>query len=230
MLEAGLGEEVGCALEDAGGEHGAGAVVVERDGEGEDAPGELWPPGSAGRTGRGGCGRCRSRAFRQRSGGPRANRRERGELLEEAAANEPVARLAEVFGGGVVAVDPVAGGVEDLDQNVGADGQRDAGVEEVARVHDDAGTAAAGLEGAKRGEQIVDGAVALEQVHVFHSAEVAFERGGHDDDGDVGAAAAQQGGDFGAELPGAEMVIEDRDVNLIEELGGLFDGGGVNES
>ena len=70
--------------------------------------------------------------------------------------------------------------------------------------------------------------MALEQVHVLDAAEVAVERGGHDDDGDLGAAPAQIGGDFGAELAGAEVVVEDGDVDLVEELGGFFDGGGGN--
>ncbi len=68
--------------------------------------------------------------------------------------------------------------------------------------------------------------MALEQVHVFDAAEVAVERGGEDDDGDVRAAAAKESGDFGAELAGAEVVVEDGDVDVVEELGGLFDGGG----
>ena len=49
-------------------------------------------------------------------------------LVEDVAAGEPVAGLAKIFGGSVVAVQPVAVGVEDLDEDVGADGERDAGV------------------------------------------------------------------------------------------------------
>ncbi len=116
--------------------------------------------------------------------------------------------------------------VEDLDEDVGADGEGDAGVEEVAGVDDDGSAAAFGVEGAEGGEEIFDGAVALEEMHVFDAAEVAVERGGEDDDGDVGAAAAKEGGDLGAELAGAEVVVEDGDVDAVEELGGLFDGGG----
>ena len=153
---------------------------------------------------------------------------ERGHLGGRTAAGKPVAGLAEVFGGGVVAVEPDAAVVEDLDEDVGTDGQRDAGVEEVAGVDDDGSAAAFGFEGAERGEQVFDGAVAFEQVHVFGAAEETLERGGEDDDGDVGTAAAQQAGDFGAELPGAEMVVEDSDVDVVEELGCLFDGRGGN--
>jgi hypothetical protein len=81
---------------------------------------------------------------------------ERVELLKDAAAYEPVARLAEVFGGGVVAVlpDPVL--VEDLDENVGADGERETGVKEVASVNDDGGAAAFCAEGAESVEEILD--------------------------------------------------------------------------
>jgi hypothetical protein len=68
--------------------------------------------------------------------------------------------------------------------------------------------------------------VALEEMHVFDTAEVAVERGGEDDDGDVRTAASKKGGDLGSKLPGAEMVVEDGDVNVVEEFGGLFDGGG----
>jgi hypothetical protein len=62
-------------------------------------------------------------------------------------------------------------------------------------------------------------------MHVFDAAQEAVERGGEDDDGDVGAAAAKEGGGFGAELAFAEMIVEDGDVDGVEELGGLFDGG-----
>ena len=148
------------------------------------------------------------------------------ELLKDAAAGEPVAGLTEIFGGGVVAVLPDALFVEDLHQHVGADGEGEAGVEEVARVDDDGSAAAFGPEGAERIQEVVDGAVALEQVHVFDAAEVAVEGSGEDDDGDVGAAAAKESGDLGAELAGSEVVVEDGDVDVVEELGGLFDGGG----
>ena len=62
-------------------------------------------------------------------------------------------------------------------------------------------------------------------MHVFYAAEVAVEGGGEDDDRDMGAAAAQAGGDFGAELAGAQVVVEDRDVNVMEELSSFFYGG-----
>jgi hypothetical protein len=65
-------------------------------------------------------------------------------------------------------------------------------------------------------------------VHVLYAAEVAVEGGGEDDDWDVGAASTQAGGDFGAELAGAEVVVEDRNVNVVKKLGGFFDGGGGN--
>ena len=74
-----------------------------------------------------------------------------GHLGKKILAGEPLARLPEIVGGGLVAVDPVAGGIEDLHQHVGADGEADAGVEEVAGVDDDGNAAALGLEGAKGG-------------------------------------------------------------------------------
>src|SRR6202012_392874 len=60
------------------------------------------------------------------------------------------------------------------------------------------------------------------------AAEETVERGGEDDDGDVGAAAAEKRGDFGAELACAEMIVEDGDVDVIEVLDGLVDGGSGN--
>jgi hypothetical protein len=148
------------------------------------------------------------------------------ELVEDAAAGEPVAGLTEVVGCGVVAVLPDAALIEDLDEDVGADGEGDAGVEEVARIDDDGSAAAFGSEGAESVEEIFDGAVAFEQVHVFDAAEVAVECGGEDDDGDVGTAAAEKRGDLGAELTCAEVIVEDGDVDVVEEVGGFFDGGG----
>jgi hypothetical protein len=68
--------------------------------------------------------------------------------------------------------------------------------------------------------------VAFEQMHVFDAAEVAIERGREDDDGDVGATAAEERGYFGAELACSEVVVENRDVDVVEEVGGFFDGGG----
>jgi hypothetical protein len=147
-------------------------------------------------------------------------------LLKDAAADEPVARLAEVLGGSIVAVLPDAVFVEDLDEDIRADGEGEARVEEVAGVDDDGSAAAFGAEGAEGVEEVVDVAVAFEEVHVFDPAEVAIERGREDDDGDVGAAAAEESGDFGAELAGAEVVVEDGDVDAVEEFSGFFDGGG----
>jgi hypothetical protein len=150
------------------------------------------------------------------------------QLLEDAAADEPVARLTEVFGGSVVAVLPDAVFVEDLDEDVGADGERETGVEEVAGIDDDGSATTLGSERAEGVEEIFDGAVAFEQMHVFYAAEESIERGGKDDDGDVGTAAAQEGGDLGAELTVAEVIVEDGDVDVVEEFGGFFDGGGGN--
>jgi hypothetical protein len=67
--------------------------------------------------------------------------------------------------------------------------------------------------------------VAFEEVHVLDAAEVLVEGGGEDDDGDVWAAAAEKGGDLGAELACAEVVVEDGYVDVVEEFGCLFDAG-----
>jgi hypothetical protein len=63
-------------------------------------------------------------------------------------------------------------------------------------------------------------------MHVFDTAEEAVEGGGEDDDRDVRATAAEECGDLGTELTSAEVVVEDGDVDVVEELGGLLDGGG----
>jgi hypothetical protein len=68
--------------------------------------------------------------------------------------------------------------------------------------------------------------VAFEEMHVFDAAEVLIDGCGEDDDGDVGTAAAEEGGDLGTELAGAEVVVEDGDVDVVEEFSGLLDGGG----
>ena len=67
--------------------------------------------------------------------------------------------------------------------------------------------------------------MAFEEVHVLDAAEVAVEGCGEDDDGDVRAAAAEERGDLGPELAGTEVVVEDGDVDVVEELGGLFNAG-----
>src|SRR3984885_2751757 len=232
-LRAGLdeGKEFGGAggrfFKDARGEDHAVAVVVQGDGEGKDAPGEmllLWP------------GRIEQAAMTAVDVGlaceadglddvaPVAE--EGGHLLKDVAADEPVAGLLEVVGGGIVAVLPDAVFVEDLDEDVGSDGAGDAGVVEVARVDDDGSAAALGFEGAESVEEIFDGAVAFEEMHVFDAAEEAVEGGGEDDDGDVRTTAAEERGDLGTELAGAQVVVENGDVDVVEELGGLLDGGG----
>jgi hypothetical protein len=146
--------------------------------------------------------------------------------VEDTAAGEPVTRLAEIFGGAVVTVLPNTPLIKDLNKDVGADGEGETGVEEVAGVDDDGSAAAFGSEGAEGVEEIIDGAVAFEEVHVLDAAEVAVERGGENDDGDMGAATAKQSSDLGAELAGSEVIVEDRDIDVVEEVGGLFDGGG----
>jgi hypothetical protein len=222
------GEEVGGAwgfFEDAGGEDGSAAVVMERDGEGENAPGELLLVG-AGMIEQAAAGAIDVGLAAVADGlddfVPVAH--DGLQLLKDAAADEPVAGMAEVFGGSVVAVLPDAVFVEDLYEDVGADGEREAGVEEVAGVDDDGSAAAFGSEGAEGIEEIFDGAVAFEQMHVFDAAEEAVERGGEDDDGNVRTAATQESSYLGAELTMAEVIVEDGDVDVVEKFGRLFDG------
>ena len=125
-------------FEDAGGEDGSAAVVVEGDGKGEDAPGVLLLVGSglAEQTAVAAIDVCLAgEGYGLYDVAPVAHKG--GELLLDAAADEPVAGLAEVFGCSVVTVLPHALFVEDLDENIGTDGHGDAGIEEVAGVDDD---------------------------------------------------------------------------------------------
>jgi hypothetical protein len=223
------GEEVGGAwgfFEDARGEDGSAAVVVERDGERENAPGELLLIGTrlveeaaAGAVDVG----LAAVTDGLKNLAPVAH--DGMKLLKDATADEPVAGLAEVFGCGIIAMLPDAVFVEDLNEDVGADGAGETGVEEVAGIDDDGRAASFGAEGAERVEEVVDGAVAFEEMHVFDAAKESVEGGREDDDGDVRASAAKERGDFSAKLSGAEMVVEDGDVDVVEELDGLFDGG-----
>ncbi len=105
-------------------------------------------------------------------------------------------------------------------EDVRTDGEGDARVEEVAGVHDDGGAAAtAPGTSAEGGEQIVDGAMTFQQVHVLNSAEVAGEGCGHMIMmGTSGLCLRSLMGDLGAELARAEMVVEHGDVNLVQKL------------
>ena len=200
---------------------------MERDGKGEDAPGDVLfadpgnveePSASAvdvGLTGKG---------DGLEDVAPIAH--QGGHLVEDTAAGEPVSGLAEIGGCSVVAVKPDAMVIKDLYKDVGAYRERDAGVEEVSSIDDDRSAATFGLQGTERGEEVFDGAVALEEVHVLDAAEVTVERGGEDDDGDVGAATPEVGCNLGAELTGSQVIVEDSDVDVVEEFGRLFDGGG----
>jgi hypothetical protein len=56
-------------------------------------------------------------------------------------------------------------------------------------------------------------------MHVFDAAEVSIDGGGEDDDGDVGSSTAEKSAGLGAELSCAEMVVENRYIDLIELFG-----------
>jgi len=134
--------------------------------------------------------------------------------------------MAEILGSGVVAVEPDATVIEYLDEDIGADREGYAGVEEVAGVDDNRSAAMFGFESAESSEEIFDRAVALEQMHVFGATEEAVECCGENDDGNVGTAAAQKIGNFGAELSSPEMVVKHGYIRAVEEFSRLFDGGG----
>jgi len=65
-------------------------------------------------------------------------------------------------------------------------------------------------------------------MHVFDAAEVTIERSGKDDDRDMRVLAAETVCDFGTELASSQMVVENGDIDVVEELDGLFDSGGGN--
>jgi hypothetical protein len=221
------GVEGGRAVEDARGKDNSAAVIVEGDREGQDAPGDVVlvglrdveeSPAGAVDVGLAGEGDGLEDIA------PVAH--EGWHLVEDAAAREPVSGLAKIGGDSVVAVQPYTVIVKDLDEDVGTTRERDAGVVEIARIDYNGSAAAFGLQGTERGEEVFDGAVALEEVHVLDAAEVTVERGGEDDDGDVGAATPEVGCNLGAELTGSQVIVEDSDVDVVEEFGRLFDGGG----
>jgi hypothetical protein len=153
---------------------------------------------------------------------------ESGHLIEDAAARKPVAGLAEILGCSVIAVEPNTMVVEDLDKDVGADGEGDARVEEVACIHDDRGPEPLGLERTESGKEIVDGTVPLEQVHILGPAEVTLQGCRQDDDWNLGAVTTKVRGDLGAEPTRAKVVIEHGNVDMVEGLGGFLDCGGGN--
>ena len=220
------GGEGGGAFEDTSGEQNSGARVVEGDREGQNAPGgillsctgksEQAAPGAIdiGLTGL-------SNGAQHIAPVPHEGRH----LVEDAAAGKPVAGLTEILSGGVVAIEPYTVVVEDLHEDVGADREGDSGVEEIAGIDDDRRAEPFGFQRTEGREKILDGAVALKQVHILGTAEMTFEGGGEDDDGNMGTAAAKKTGDLGPELARAKMVVQNGDVDVVEELYGLLDGG-----
>jgi hypothetical protein len=63
-------------------------------------------------------------------------------------------------------------------------------------------------------------------MHVLNAAEVTVECCREDDDGNVWATAAKEGGNFGAELAGSEVIVKDGDIDIVEVVDGLFDSRG----
>ena len=139
-------------------------------------------------------------------------------------AREPIPWPLQQTGTGLVHIHPLPIGVKDLKHHVLADRHGDAGVEEVARIDHHRLSAMLGLKGTQRGDQIVDRAVTLEQVHVFHPAKAPLQGGGKDDDGHFRPAPAQNAGHLRTELARAQMVIEHGDVDLVDQLLRFADG------
>jgi len=138
---------------------------------------------------------------------------------------KPAAVVAEDLRAKFVDINPIALRVENFEDDAIAYGHLDSRIKKVTSVDDDRFAAALGLKAAERIDHVVDGAVALEQVHVLDAAETTLERGGEDDDGDFGAQCAKAGGDFCAEFAGAEMVVEDSYINFVKMFFSLGDSG-----
>ncbi len=153
----------------------------------------------------------------------------RGELrhlVEHVFAAEPVARALQQARAGLVHVLPVAPGVQHFEHHVVAHRHVDARVEEVARIHHHRLARALGPERTQRRHQIVDRAVALEQVHVLGAAEAPLQGGRQDDDGHLRAGLPQLLRDFGTELARAQVVVQHRHVDRVQKGQRFFDGGG----
>jgi hypothetical protein len=60
-------------------------------------------------------------------------------------------------------------------------------------------------------------------MHVLHAAKAPLERGREDDDRHLGTSLAQLGSHVGAETSGAEVVVQDRDVDAVQQLLCFFD-------
>ena len=64
------------------------------------------------------------------------------------------------------------------------------------------------------GQQVVYRTVAFQQVHIFHTAEFAFQRGGKNNDWDFRPLVTQRLCHFSAELSRTQMVIEYGYINV----------------
>jgi hypothetical protein len=115
--------------------------------------------------------------------------------------------------------------VKDLHEYIRTYRERDAGIKEVAGVDDDWSATAFGLQRAKCSEEVFDGTIAFEQVHVFDAAEITVERGGNDNDGHMRMTPAEVCRNVGTELTCSQMIVENRNVYVVEDISGLFDGG-----
>lgn len=214
------------AFKDAGGEYHPSLTVVKGNGKDEDIPDPLGSFSGQVEESAIGAIDIGLAGFGNGADDISPSRIEIGHFHEDISTGEPVAGMLEEVCAGFVDVLPVSAGIEDLENDVFGDGHVDAGIEEVACVDYDGLAAALCFEGAEGGDEVVNGAVSLEQVHVFDTAEASFEGGGEDDDGHLRALLAERCGDLSAKFACSQVVIEYGDIDLVEEGLRLFDGSG----
>ena len=68
----------------------------------------------------------------------------------------------------------------------------------------------------------------LQQMHVFHTAEVPVERSRKNNDRNMRPTAPKQSRNLSAELARSKVIIEHRDIDIVEELRRLLDRRGRN--
>src|SRR5579871_544260 len=123
----------------------------------------------------------------------------------------------------LVGVEPVPIAVENLQHYVVAHGHGYARVEEVPCIHHHRLAPALGLERMEGRQQVIDRAVAFQQVHVFNPAELPFECGRENDNGNLRALVPKRLRDFRAEFPRAQMVVENGYIDVFQVNFSFFD-------
>src|SRR5260370_14724276 len=148
------------------------------------------------------------------------------EFLEQIFPWKPLPFLFKQCRAGIVDVLPVALAIHDLDHHVVSHGHADARIVKVTRIHHHWLSALLGLEGAQRRQHVLHRAVSLKQMHVFNAPELALQRGGKNDNRDLGTRLSQLFGYVSPEFPRTQMVVEHGNINCLELLFGGFDGRG----